>query len=117
MLSVFHIRFTLLISLSLITYSQANYSTYKIEHTLKKEYSKYFEFNIFKRKLDTKLITERLEILSEKPKTEWNKTDSLTFAQTNLLAKNYELADHYYSNLIIDSQKEQSAYIDLFCLD
>ncbi len=118
MLSVFHIKYSLLVcfSISLISYAQPDSSTYKIKHTLKKEYSKHFKFDIFKRGLNNSIITTRLELLSNKLKTEWTKTDSLSFAQTNILAKNYELANHYYSNLSIDPKLEQAQNIDRLCL-
>ena len=118
MLSVFHIKYSLLIcfSINIASYAQSDSSTYKIKHTLKKEYSKHFKFNVFKRGLDDNIISARLESLSNKLKTEWTKTDSLSFAQTNILTRNYELANHYYSNLSIDPKFEQAQNIDRLCL-
>jgi len=118
MLSVFHIKFSLLFwfSMSLTTYAQTDSSAYKIKHSIRKEYSKYFKFEVFKRGLDNKLITDRLDSLSNKSKESWTKSDSLSFAQTNILAKNFELANHYYSNLSINPILEYNQNIDLLCL-
>jgi hypothetical protein len=116
--SVFHIKSFLLFcfSLSIATYAQSDSTDYKIQHTLRKEYSKYFKFEVFKRGLDNTVITNRLDSLSNKPKIDWTKKDSLSFAQTNILAKNYELAQHYYSNLSIDPTIEFNQNIDQLCL-
>lgn len=115
---VFHIKSILLLwfSLSIVTYAQTDSTDYKVKHTLRKEYSKYFKFDIFKRGLDNKTITNRLDSLSNKSKHDWTKKDSLSFAQTNILAGNYELAHHYYSNLSIDPILEFNQNIDKLCL-
>ena len=116
--SVFHIKYILLLcfSFSIAAYAQSDSTDYKIQHKLRKEYSKYFKFDIFKRGLDNNIITNRLDSLSNKPKKEWTKTDSLSFAQTNILARNYQLAQHYYSNLSIDPTLEFNQNIDQLCL-
>lgn len=115
----FLIKYSLILcfSLSLSTYAQSDTSIYKIKHTLRKEYSRYFKFDIFRRGLDNKLTSDRLDSLSITPKNEWTKTDSLSFAQTNILAKNHKLARHYYSHLTIDPIKEYNQNIDLLCLN
>lgn len=102
--------------MSIATYAQSDSTDYKIKHTLKKEYSKYFKFDVFKRGLDNTIITNRLDSLSNKPKNEWTKKDSLSFAHTNILAGNYELAQHYYSNLSIHPTKDFKHNIDQICL-
>jgi hypothetical protein len=116
--SVFHIKSILLLcfGLSIASYAQSDSTDYKIKHTLRKEYSKYFKFEVFKRGLDNKIITNRLDSLSNKPKIDWSRTDSLIFAQTNILARNYKLAQHYYSNLSIDPTQEFNQNIDQLCL-
>ena len=116
--SVFHIRFLLIFILSscFSTYAQSEDEPFKIKHTLRKEHSKYFKFDIYKRGLDNKIISNRLDSLSSKTKSIWTRKDSLSFAQTNILAGNYDLASHYYSKLSINSKLEEKNNIDLLCL-
>lgn len=118
MRSAFHIKFSLLFifGLSLSSYAQEDDSKFKIKPTLRKEYSKHFEFSPFKRGLDNRIIKNRLDSLSLKPRTNWTKIDSLRFAQTNILAKNYSLAQHYYTHLTIDPTEEYTHNIDWLCL-
>ena len=115
----FHIKYSLLfcLSLSSSTFAQSDSSSYKIKHTLRKEYSKYFKFDIFKRGLDNKLTSDRLDSLSNTPKNEWTKKDSFSFAQTNILANNFQLAHHYYSHLTINPIIDYNQNIDLLCLN
>ena len=117
MLSVFRINFflniVLLIGVSTTTIAQSNSEEYKIKQTLKKEYSKYFKFEIFNRGLENKIIKVRLDSLANKSKSNWNKNDSLIFAQTNILAKNYELANYYYSNITFKDNKHRFNYLCL----
>jgi len=83
----------------------ADSAKYKIESKYKKEYTPYFKFETFYRGEKPSVIKKRLDSLSAKPKGLWKRKDSLLFAKTNLLAGNTHLAEHYFSNINIDPNK------------
>jgi hypothetical protein len=97
-----------LLSLSFIaciaksTFGQDDTTKYKIESKYKAEYTPYFKFNTFFRGEDAQVLKIRLDSLSNKNKDNWTRNDSLSFAKTNLLAGNTKLAEHYFSNIVID---------------
>ena len=109
MLSVLRINFLHITFLfSLFTFkaiAKSDSLDYKIESRYKTEYSPHFKFNSFQRGLDAKTLTLRLDELTAKKKSRWTRKDSLSFAKTNLLAGNTDLAEHYFSNLTIDPKK------------
>lgn len=120
MRSVFLIKTYLILFLSFgfLTNSQAiekDSSKYKIESKYKKEYSPYFNFSTFYRGEDAKVLTNRLDSLSLKEKSQWSRYDSLTFAKTNLLAGNTKLAEHYFSHLNIDPKDDYTENLHDLC--
>jgi len=111
MLLVYRINFYIALVLFVgLNYSaKAEHTTdstqYKIASKYKKEYSPYFKFETFYRGEKPSVIKNRLDSLSLKPKKKWKRKDSLLFAKTNLLAGNTHLAEHYFSHINIDPNK------------
>ena len=118
--SVFHIKvfilFAFLLGYSQSIFAQSKIQKYKVELTLKKEHSKHYHFDVFTRGLDNYNIGNRLDSLTKKSRSNWHKSDSLSFAQTNIMAKNYELANHYYKNISIHPIKEYADNLNDFTL-
>ena len=60
-----------------------------------KEYNPYFKFNKFKRGINSDKIAVQLDVLDNKPKSNWTFDDSLEFAELSLLTQNFDLSQYY----------------------
>ncbi|MFK8046467.1 MAG: hypothetical protein AB8B72_13305 [Crocinitomicaceae bacterium] len=64
------------------------------------EYNPYFKFKKFERGEKSEILSQKLDKLKEKEKTEWNLTDSIEFAEISLLTSNVELSHYYLENVV-----------------
>lgn len=70
------------------------------------EYNPWFKLTKFQRGFDSDSLRHSLNILESKPRKEWNRQDSLEFAQSSLQTGNIALSNYYFDALSVDYAQE-----------
>jgi hypothetical protein len=70
------------------------------------EYNPWFTLTKFQRGFDSDSLRLSLNILETKPRKEWNRQDSLEFAQSSLQTGNIALSNYYFDALSVDYDTE-----------
>jgi hypothetical protein len=70
------------------------------------EYNPWFTLTKFQRGFDSDSLRHSLNILESKPRKEWNRQDSLEFAQSSLQTGNIALSNYYFEALSVDYDTE-----------
>ncbi len=70
------------------------------------ENNPWFTLTKFQRGFDSDSLRKSLNILESKPRKEWNRQDSLEFAQSSLQTGNIALSNYYFDALSVDYDTE-----------
>jgi len=92
-------------------------STRRVSSPYKTEYNPWFKLSTFQRGFDSKELKTELDILENKPRKEWSRSDSLNFAEISMKTGKLELAQYYFNALQVDFDEENDYWWDLMVLN